>query len=597
MHAHDQQKDKVSQLVLWGHWFTFFNMILAMLIATRYVATEGWPDTLLGQAYLLTNLVGHFAFLGFAVYLLTLFPVTLLLPFSRILRGYAAVVATLAQSALLFDTLVFDHYRLHLNPFVLDVAASDLLALLNTPMLVAGPLLMLAVQLVLANGIWKRLHRIRRRKLGSRIVGVLAVCFFATHFVHVWADATVYRPITQQDDMFPLHYPATAKSFMTRQGLVDEDSLVEAERLAAPTRQLRYPLSPLQCHDPSTPNILVVAVDAWRADMVDQQTMPKLLERAESNHWFPRHFSGANEYQNGLYSLLYGMLPAYEVSLNADKKTPVLLEQLAQRGYDFTLFGDNHLFQNRSLSAMLAPFNLASIEPQDNLAEQDIETTDSVLSHLRQTEGPQFALVTYHAPAYYSTPIGSVGIPSVKTDPKLNYAERVLYNQYRQSLHFLDGELDRLLEGVGEDTVVIVTGTHGQMFTTDSDTRAQRNFSAGSTQVPMLVHFPGDKGWQAPHQSSHYGVVGSLMTRLLGCENPTTDYSLGDNLYQPPMHPFLVMGNDRYFAIRTGKSITVIDKHGDYRVYSPEYKRRRDAGLDVQVLLGVMEEGRRFLAR
>ncbi|MBW3138708.1 DUF3413 domain-containing protein [Ferrimonas balearica] len=595
MHAQEQQKDKVSQLVLWGHWFTFFNMILAMLIATRYIATEGWPETLLGQGYLLTNLVGHFAFLGFAVYLLTLFPVTLLLPFSRILRGYAAVVATLGQSALLFDTLVFDHYRLHLNPFVLDVAASDLLALLNTPLLVAGPLLLFALQLVLANGLWKRLHRVRRRKLGTKVVGTLMTCFFATHFVHVWADATVYRPITQQDDMFPLHYPATAKSFMTRQGLVDEDSLAKAERSAAPTRQLRYPLSAMQCHPSTSPNILLVAVDAWRADMVDQQTMPKLLELAQSSHWFPRHFSGGNQYQSGLYSLLYGMLPAYEVSLNADKKTPVLIDQLAEQGYDFSLFGDPNLPNSRSVSAMLAPFHVAPLQDENNPAQQDSSTTDEVLDLLANANGPQFALVTYHAPAYYSTPVGSVGIPSVQADPKLNYAERVLYNQYRQSLHFLDGELNRLLSGVSDDTLVILTGTHGQVFTTDAN--VQRNFSAGATQVPMLIRFPGDGAWTATHQTSHYGLVGSLMTRLMGCENPTSDYSLGDNLYQPPVNPFLVMGSDRNFAIRTNKSITVIDKHGEYRVYSPEYKRRRDAGLDVQVLLGVMEEGRRFLAR
>ncbi|MBY5991280.1 DUF3413 domain-containing protein [Ferrimonas balearica] len=587
----------MSQLVLWGHWFTFFNMILAMLIATRYVITDGWPDTLLAQAYLMANLVGHFAFVSFAVYLLALFPVTLLLPFSRVLRGYAAVVATLALSALLFDTLVFDHYRLHLNPFVLDVAATDLLALLNTPLLVAGPVLLLVLELTLANALWKRLHRVRRRKLGGKVVGTLAVCFFATHFIHIWADATVYRPITQQDDMFPLHYPATAKSFMTRQGLVDEESLFEAERLAPPTKQLRYPLSPLQCRAPSTPNILLVTVEAWRADMVDSDTMPNLMALADTAHWFPRHYSGANQYHNGLYSLFYGMLPAYESSLTADKKAPVLVEQLAQAGYQMSAFGDDSLPSLRNLAATMEYFEVPAQQHQDNMAEMDIDTTDAVLTHLAQADGPQFTLVSYRAPAYYSTPVGSVGIPSVQPDLRLNVAERVLYNQYRQSLHFVDVELARLLEGVDDQTLVIITGTHGQLFTTNPSSNASRNFSAGATQVPMLIRSQGNAPWRATHQSSHYGLVGTLMSRILGCENAIQSYSLGDNLYQPPSHPFLVIGNDRFFAIRSAKAVTVIDKHGDYRVYNAEYQRRRDAGLDVQTLLGVMEEGRRFLAR
>ena len=30
-------RDNVSRLITWGHWFSFFNIILAMLIATRYL--------------------------------------------------------------------------------------------------------------------------------------------------------------------------------------------------------------------------------------------------------------------------------------------------------------------------------------------------------------------------------------------------------------------------------------------------------------------------------------------------------------------------------------------------------------------------------
>ncbi len=72
-------KDKVSQLISWGHWFSFFNIIAAMLLGTRYIAYSGWPETLLGQTYQIVTWIGHFGFLVFAVYILLIFPATFII--------------------------------------------------------------------------------------------------------------------------------------------------------------------------------------------------------------------------------------------------------------------------------------------------------------------------------------------------------------------------------------------------------------------------------------------------------------------------------------------------------------------------------------
>ncbi len=76
--------ERVSRLVSWGgHWFSFFNIVAAMLIGTRYIAQSPWPETLLGQAYLVLSWLGHFSFLVFALYLLILFPLTFVIPPSK----------------------------------------------------------------------------------------------------------------------------------------------------------------------------------------------------------------------------------------------------------------------------------------------------------------------------------------------------------------------------------------------------------------------------------------------------------------------------------------------------------------------------------
>ena len=57
-----------------GHWFSFFNIILAMLIATRYLVPSAGRRPRFGVTYLIISWIGHFSFLSFVTYLLTIFP-------------------------------------------------------------------------------------------------------------------------------------------------------------------------------------------------------------------------------------------------------------------------------------------------------------------------------------------------------------------------------------------------------------------------------------------------------------------------------------------------------------------------------------------
>ena len=75
-------REKVSQMVSWGHWFALFNILLASLLGSRYLFVADWPTTLAGRIYSYISLLGHFSFLVFAVYLLILFPLTFIAPVS-----------------------------------------------------------------------------------------------------------------------------------------------------------------------------------------------------------------------------------------------------------------------------------------------------------------------------------------------------------------------------------------------------------------------------------------------------------------------------------------------------------------------------------
>ncbi|OZB05019.1 MAG: hypothetical protein B7X54_06540 [Idiomarina sp. 34-48-12] len=38
MKQRKQRRDKIARLISWGHWFTFFNILLVLAIGTLYIA-------------------------------------------------------------------------------------------------------------------------------------------------------------------------------------------------------------------------------------------------------------------------------------------------------------------------------------------------------------------------------------------------------------------------------------------------------------------------------------------------------------------------------------------------------------------------------
>ncbi len=97
-------REKVSQMVSWGHWFALFNMLLAMVLGSRYLFVADWPTTLAGRLFSYVSLVGHFSFLVFTSYVLILFPLTFIVVSQRLMRFLSVILATAGMTLLLIDS-------------------------------------------------------------------------------------------------------------------------------------------------------------------------------------------------------------------------------------------------------------------------------------------------------------------------------------------------------------------------------------------------------------------------------------------------------------------------------------------------------------
>lgn len=361
-----QHRDKIARSISWGHWFTFANIFLALLIGSLYFNSASTTGSTLARVYLVVSWLGHFAFLPFMFFIILLFPFCLAFPYSRFLRGLGALIASFTLFALLLDAVFFQYYQFHLNSYAIAQLATDAEEWLSGGsfiLLIAAILSFLgifAVQILITNVTWKKLDKLRQMRTLRVMPAVFVLSFFLSHSIHIWADATLFKPITQQDDLFPLSYPSTAKSLMTRHGWIDMASLnrQHSEAVANATTRLRYPLNPLLCARQShaNPTLFVVFERLTAAQTQSLQTALPQLQR------FNGTLLGHPQATAGFFQFSYGIPDRYLEVFNQQAITPAYLATLNDLDYPLQWSASSH-FNNQALPFALRALTLNNTPP------------------------------------------------------------------------------------------------------------------------------------------------------------------------------------------------------------------------------------------
>ncbi|WP_133408631.1 DUF3413 domain-containing protein [Parashewanella tropica] len=582
-------RDKVSNLINWGHWFAFINGLLAMLIGWRYIASIGEPETLISITYLSLYTLGQFTFLAFIVYLVFIFPITIFLPYSRILRGFAAIVATAGLCTLIYDTVVYGDYGLHLSPFAFELAWGDISSIVQSTSYLAVPIAILIFQLTLSNFLWKRIVKIQRKNYGPKVLFVVGAAFISSHLIHIWADATNYIDITRYDDAYPVSYPATAKTFMESHGFERSTQIKRPQG----EKVLSYPMAPLQCHAGSKPNIMMIIVKSLRSDVVNANTMPFLTDYAQKNVSFTQHFTGGTHFNSSMFSLLYSLQTSYMDNTAFDYTSPIFTRELKKEGYHLELFANQEQLDYLQPKAMFADFDKNLTRSHTNSTVSDLAKLGAFQEWKQKQSSPWLAMITLDSTSTYDTPVGFLGIKTVKAPKDYSPAQRVLFNQYRQSAHFVDKQIEMLVESLPKNTVVVIAGVNGNVFKIN-DNNYKDLLSPNNVNVPLIMHLPNTASRTINYRTSHYGFVPTMLTQVFGCTNPVSDYSSGNTLFSPSDNNWVYVGDQRIFAIYQKDETTIIDRHGKYRIYDPEFKNRIKKKMSAPELIQVMREGRRL---
>ena len=114
-------KDEVSRTISWGHWFTFLNIFLTILLGSAYILYSPNTDyTSLGNFYLIISWFGHFSCLTFLLYMLLLFPFSFIGSL-RFYRIFAVTMAVILLAIMLVDIKIYQQIKIHLSLSVLEL--------------------------------------------------------------------------------------------------------------------------------------------------------------------------------------------------------------------------------------------------------------------------------------------------------------------------------------------------------------------------------------------------------------------------------------------------------------------------------------------
>ncbi|UGA53893.1 DUF3413 domain-containing protein [Vibrio sp. VB16] len=585
--------DRVSRLVSWGHWFAFFNIVAAMLIGTRYISQSPWPETILGQLYLVGSWIGHFSFLIFALYLLILFPLSFVIPSRKLYRFVAVCFATVGLTLLLLDTQAYQQIHLHLNPVVwellLEKDQSNIATELQQLFIVLPVIFLL--QLAQSEWIWRKQRKLTNKRVGRSITVLFFVCFISSHLMYIWADISFYKPITAQKANFPLSYPMTARTFMQKHGLIDtaeyNKRLEEDEKL---TPLVRYPLEPLKYNSKAKNyNVAIVMVESLRADFVTDEAMPNLERYANENIRFTDHYSSNND-SGSLFGLFYGIPGNYKKSLVSQDLPPLVIEEMAKRNYQFGFFGSEQLDNNESKSTILNATKSAFDLSEDGKDETTISNWSTWLE--ANAKSPWFSYIELSTISDYESYENKTATGSPTDKLKASYS---------QASTDLDSQLEKVFttlteQDLADNTIVIITSNHGIEFneTKSNSWGADSNYSRYQLNVPLVIHWPNKPAQLHAHKTSHFDISTTLLQDLFGVSSNPQDYSSGKSLLNKSSRKWILAGDGIDIALITDDYTTVVDKYGNYKVYDDNYKREKDSKTKLSILMLGLSELKRF---
>jgi uncharacterized protein len=506
-------------------------------------------------------------------------------PLARFGRTSQAVALGSSLVCLLMinaDSMIYQLYGFHINGFVLNLVFTPggLDSLGNGNQTYVSLALMvarlLAIQLVLLLVSQWLSRRHPQRQWNMRTTAVVGLLLFLIQgSAYGISDINRYGAVLDSAQVYPFFQKVRFRTLAGHLGF----SATARDELKAEvdTSRLNYPLREMDYQAPQRkPNIVLLVAESLRWDQLSPEIMPNTWAFAGSNQNFTRHYSTGNGTREALFGLFYGLYGSYwENFLNA-RRGPLLMDRIQALGYALDIRTSARFSYPEFDKTLFASVPLSSLHEADSQLEpwqRDQRNTTELVDFLGHQKPHQpffsfFFLESTHA-GYSFPEEAAVRTPYLAeldyanlSLAKLKTQRGELINRYSNAAHWIDTQLGRIYrqleqQGLLDNTIVVVTGDHGEEFLEHGAWGHNSSFVQQQTRVPLIVAMPGQPPAQREAVTSHMDIATTLL-QTLGAQNDPGDFSLGQNLFDDSPRAFITLSD--------WHSISVLAKDFKYRI-------------------------------
>jgi len=611
-----------KNLFAWSGFFYLISTVIFCLLIARYLTFVYPFETSLVKLYAPATLVGQ-TFLFFTVFYLVTALLILLTGYGKLVKAVGICTSSLFMIYLIVDFGVYSQYRFHLNKIVIDLlvgGGKEIFDFSSSTLLFISAMV-LSVFVIQVTNSWISQKCVtwfqnKKKYIFIPYLTVSLLCVIIFNVVNAWADVNYQRDVTRFTRHIPIFYPLTAKKFLQKHGFVDlskkKDSLQFKVRKNRPG-QVRYPVKPLLFDENGDPlNLLFIVLDCFRFDMLTEQVTPN-IHQFQLNHDtqnFTHHFSGGNGTRIGIFSLFYGLPGTYWNLMYEEQVSPLLVQEIVKRNYQTGIFASAKLTTppfNRTVFNDIKDLRTSSTG--DSAWQRDENAVSDWLNWIENADKtrPFFGFIFLDAAHAYAYPPGySVDFGPVEKEMEYhrlnNERDPVpIRNKFKTSLHYADSLIGPVLKDLEkrnlvENTVIIITGDHGQEFNENRQNfwGHGSNFTKYQIQVPLVISWPGKKEQTFTHLSTHFDVPATLMNELFLSRNDPSDFTSGQSLFNKTERKWFVSGGFSKTAIVEKDRITVSFATGTYEIFDKTNREQKSAKLRPDILKEVFKELSRF---
>lgn len=472
----------------------------------------------------------------------------------RLLSGaWLTLWSAFVQLVLVVDLLVFRQFGFHLNGFVWNlVSTPGGVESMGAGTATWATALGVAVPTLAANAglLW-----LCRRQAGAHAragrwlrpaLAALLVCAVGERLAYGVSHFTGRADVLAAAGALPFYQPTTFRHLAQSLGFTPASR--QPDKLRAAGGSFVYPLAPLRLEPPSRlPNIVWLVAESLRADALDAGIMPATSAFADQALRFDRHYSSGNGTRMGMFGMFYGLYGKDWFPVLEGGRPPVLLDALRQLDYRIEAWSSARFSYpefDRTIFAGL-PHSALHDGAQGEGWQRDRINVGQMLEFVRDAaqapdRRPFMSFMFFESPhaRYYFPPENAIRKPYLET---FNYATvsltrdiELIRNRYLNACNHLDSQFARVFDeierlGLQDDTIVIVTGDHGEEFMEKGRWGHNSSFVEEQIRVPLVLRVPGVAPRRVAAMSSHLDLPATLLSRL-GVRNAPHELSLGHDL-------------------------------------------------------------------